>query len=374
MKGKEIAMIGGGALLAYMFIPQVREQVDGVIPDMSGAGGVTNLFEGIGGGFTEPFAGGGFDTGFLSGLLSGGGLSGGGIDLPDWGSFVPDWSTIIPDWSQFVPDWSNVLPAGGVGGGDGGGNGIAEIILKKTLQNTPDIVYQALSLGAVGLGGYAAIKTAPAIAGTVKAGGNLLNAATKQLPGVGKTLTRPIGSPAVKAPVTKAAAKFVPGTITKATESGASVLAKQTARSTTKTAVRTAQKTVLHPEVESKIAGLFAKGTTTTAAKAVGTTAVKTTAKTAALKAGARVLGPIGAAYTVADVGVTIAEAITGRNIAGNWLGMINPSGPKVATVNKTAVSSAFGTYGYKTDDIKKLLKAGMSPGQVSTYVRNNPK
>ncbi|MCP4707645.1 MAG: hypothetical protein GY869_03385, partial [Planctomycetes bacterium] len=229
----------------------------------------------------------------------------------------------------------------GSGAGIGGGSW-TDTLLNKLVSNTPDIVYQAAAVGGVGLAGYTAVKTAPAIAGTIKAGGSVLNRSSKMVQSVAtrvapKTAVKPF---AQKAAASAFRAPVVSGTVRKAA---------------TNVGARVVEGTVLKTGVKK-----VATSTALTTLKSQGT---KTLLRTGAVKLGAKAIPVVGTAYMVADAGAMVYESITGKDVGGKWLGMSRPDYKIGKVSDKT--KSVFKSAGTSGDEVKQLYAKGMSPAEV---------
>lgn len=238
---------------------------------------------------------------------------------------------------------------------------IGETIVKKMVENTPDFAYTAASLAALGLTGYAAVKTAPAVVGGVKG-------ATSRL----------IPKRTAKKTATRAATRFIPGTTTKAVAGTAERLAaraaprvaerqffQQSAQRAASTVTRAAPK-VLHPEMGARITEMMGKKTTARTAQRVGGRALL---KNLGGRVATRAIPGIGTALLVADVGATIYEGITRRDVGGQYLGF----GDVLGFTQKPGISrkaeGAFARAGISQDQYKKLLSRGMSPAQINQLI-----
>ncbi len=109
MKGKDIALLGGGALALYLLLSKkTAAPVSGSGPSILGfpSGGGTDI-GGIIAGMGSMFSG-------IMGAMPGQMIPElnipefvmPNIDIPD----LPDWEGLIPDWENFLPDWEKFLP------------------------------------------------------------------------------------------------------------------------------------------------------------------------------------------------------------------------------------------------------------------------
>ena len=124
MKSKDVLLIGGIGLLAYIALSQPKKEETGgsatsfiPIPSTSTQMDLGGLFQGIAGLLGTVV------TPNIVPEINIPEFKFPDINIPEYPT--PDWSKLLPDWDKFLPDWERLIPpipeelnVGGGGGGD----------------------------------------------------------------------------------------------------------------------------------------------------------------------------------------------------------------------------------------------------------------